>query len=418
MDYVRLALERSETAKDALQTIISLLHQYSQGGNCGNDHEFYYNNGFIIADRTTAFVLETVGKDWAWKKVQDIATLSNAISIETEWDECSHHDTSKRGGMISEPRAGIEFQHCCFFVFCDTDVTICYTISEFNWRKHHSDSLKTYFGQGHFRSSRSCGLLSRKKGSIDVPYMMDVLRDHGDSQNDLSTIVRCISSVRLMSVQYSCFLFRRSALNTGLTGQSVCMHASFGPVRRSNTTASWIVHLRPSGPLTIWATGSSAPCTSIFKPFIGVRQLPASLSDGSYWWQHEKLHRSVLADYSTRIQLIVSEQSSIERKFLEEEAKLVQTADVKDEDMVEFAQKCLDRALEVKLKWIQTIESTPHSKSLPFLYATFWRDMNRRAQLDIHFPRSWTSIIASGIVLVGVGGILALALKSRSAASK
>ena len=48
MDMVRLALERSRTAKDALELLISLLETYGQGGNCGFDHDFYYVNVFLL----------------------------------------------------------------------------------------------------------------------------------------------------------------------------------------------------------------------------------------------------------------------------------------------------------------------------------------------------------------------------------
>jgi dipeptidase len=48
MDMLRLALERSETAKDALQCIVGLLEKYGQGGNCGYDHKFFYDNPEVL----------------------------------------------------------------------------------------------------------------------------------------------------------------------------------------------------------------------------------------------------------------------------------------------------------------------------------------------------------------------------------
>ena len=64
MDMVRLGLERSKTAKEAVQLLISLLETYGQGGNCGFDHDFFYDNAFLIMDRENLFVLETAGKQW------------------------------------------------------------------------------------------------------------------------------------------------------------------------------------------------------------------------------------------------------------------------------------------------------------------------------------------------------------------
>ena len=85
MDMVRLALERSTTAKAALECIIGLLEKYGQGGNCGFDHEFLYDNSFLIMDRTEIYILETAGKEWVFKKCEQ-AAISNRLSIGTDGD--------------------------------------------------------------------------------------------------------------------------------------------------------------------------------------------------------------------------------------------------------------------------------------------------------------------------------------------
>lgn len=88
MDYLRLALERSKSAKEAVNVIIDLLKQYSQGGNCGYDHEFYYNNSYLISDYKESYVLETVGKEYAYKKVETY-NISNRLTLEENYDESS-----------------------------------------------------------------------------------------------------------------------------------------------------------------------------------------------------------------------------------------------------------------------------------------------------------------------------------------
>ena len=65
MDFLRLALERSRSAETAMNTIIELLEKYGQGGNCGYAHPFYYYNSYLICDTKEAWVLETVGREWA-----------------------------------------------------------------------------------------------------------------------------------------------------------------------------------------------------------------------------------------------------------------------------------------------------------------------------------------------------------------
>ena len=85
MDMVRLALERSETAFEAVECIIGLLEKYGQGGNCGFDHDFYYDNSFLIMDKSSIYILETSGKEWVYKKVKQGA-ISNRLSIRMDGD--------------------------------------------------------------------------------------------------------------------------------------------------------------------------------------------------------------------------------------------------------------------------------------------------------------------------------------------
>jgi len=81
MDMLRLALERSADAKSALNLLIELLTSYGQGGNCGFDKPFYYDNSFLVADRTQAFLLETCGKDWVTKEIATHGNISNRLSV-------------------------------------------------------------------------------------------------------------------------------------------------------------------------------------------------------------------------------------------------------------------------------------------------------------------------------------------------
>lgn len=80
MDLLRLALERAGSAKMALETIIALLEAHGQGGNCGFDSPFYYDNAFLIMDRSELYVLETAGKKWAYAQ-RERASISNRLSI-------------------------------------------------------------------------------------------------------------------------------------------------------------------------------------------------------------------------------------------------------------------------------------------------------------------------------------------------
>ena len=88
MDLLRLGLERGNSAKEALEVIIALLERYGQGGNCGYDKDFHYDNSFLIMDRKEIYVLETEGKNWAYKK-STRASISNRLSLGDEADAYS-----------------------------------------------------------------------------------------------------------------------------------------------------------------------------------------------------------------------------------------------------------------------------------------------------------------------------------------
>jgi hypothetical protein len=71
----------------------------------------------------------------------------------------------------------------------------------------------------------------------------------------------------------------------------------------SQTTASWVSDLR--GGTRHWATATSAPCTSLFKPVtveapVDLGTAPTNVFDeGSLWWRHELLHRTTMHAFAT-----------------------------------------------------------------------------------------------------------------------
>ena len=82
MDLLRLALERADTAKASVEIMTSLLETHGQGGNCGFDHNFYYDNSFLAADANEAWILETSGKHYAVRQADGPCAISNRLTIE------------------------------------------------------------------------------------------------------------------------------------------------------------------------------------------------------------------------------------------------------------------------------------------------------------------------------------------------
>ncbi|MBX3494591.1 MAG: C69 family dipeptidase, partial [Parvibaculum sp.] len=268
MDLLRLGLERGASAAEALDVITRLLGEFGQGGNCAHRGRFEYHNSFIIADAAgDAFVLETVGREWAVERVKDRRSISNAYTIGSDFERLSDgaERLAQAHGLAPEGQA-------------------------FDFAEVFANRKRSALASGHQRWCRTSALLGAKTGGIAVADMMRFLRDHG-AQAARS----------------------RGWRPDGILGGAVSAHATYGPVRRfGQTTASWVAELG-EGRAVHWLTATAAPDTGIFKPvFFGpgfdgaglpdFGPAPGDLFDArTRWWRHERLHRAVLRNYPERL---------------------------------------------------------------------------------------------------------------------
>lgn len=95
MDLVRLGLERARSATEALEVMTGLLERHGQGGVGEESTGDAYFSSFLIADPTSAWVVETSGSAWAGQEVEDGAAISNRISL-PEF-EAFRHPTAPTG---------------------------------------------------------------------------------------------------------------------------------------------------------------------------------------------------------------------------------------------------------------------------------------------------------------------------------
>ncbi len=314
MDLLRLALERAETAEEAIDVITSLLATHGQGGQAGHTHKLVYDNSFIVADRQGAWVLETVGRDWATRAVQSTASISNGLTL-------TYAERS------SEGLKGIKV----------TD---------------RSDFLFTKFSDSAARQCRTSDALKAGRGSIDVAATMALLRDHGDAGPDWSP-------------------------GPGLSGQTVCAHAGYGPIRVAQSTGSMVSHVSAED-ITVWLTGTSGPCTSVFKPVwfgAGLPELrrPGKRFDAStMWWRHELLHRATLRNYPERMVAYAKLREDLETQFLG--GAQVTT------DRGAYTRICFEQAEAAERQWLNAVRDIP-ATSQPKLYERAWRNWDKLADM-------------------------------------
>jgi len=335
MDLVRLALERGATAQEALSVITSLLSAHGQAGNCGHRRKFHYDNGFLIADPGEAWVLETAGREWAARRiVSGVYSMSNAVTIRDRFDSSSSGLTSTaiaRGWCREE--------------------------SDFDFARCYSRQPHTRLSAAAERRACTSNALEERRGQLELVDSMALLRSHGDASD------------------------AGAAIERGLTGRTVCNHAGFGPARLSSqTVGSMVSELRGDG-ATHWLTGTSAPCTSVFKPVWVDSGLPdlgppptGQFDADSYWWRHERLHRATLRDFDHRLDAYAARRDELEAEFRLRELSHRGLSATERAALTAF---CFTAAHAAEERWLRDISGLPVRRRVRGLHALAWAAFDR-----------------------------------------
>ena len=329
MDLVRLGLERSHTAREALDTIIKLLEEYGQGGNCGYRYKLYYMNSFIIADREEAYVLETVKRWWAWKKIKDTWSISNVISLRKDYDECS-------AGLIKNA----------------VEKGYCKSEDDFDFRECYSDKFMTWAAKGREREKRSRELLFPQSKKFTLQDFTGILRDHGEN---------CDSKT----------------WSPDKSGPTLCLHSKDPLINRTQSVCSLVAQLDPKNNLYL-TTGTSNPCLSPFFPiFTKGTRLPKGYIDGgeyynqdSFWWQCEKYHRLALGCFPDSLSQISSLYKDFEGKIMGRLEENSFTANQKEIDAY------FQEVREMVSEWGGQLEGVTLEKTNWF-YRYYWQRYNK-----------------------------------------
>ena len=155
----------------------------------------------------------------------------------------------------------------------------------------HGERMHTWVAAGADRRRQTEPLACAARGPADL---MRALRSHGSTDGP-----------------------RWSPVHGGLGAP--CVHAG-GILASSQTTASWVADLRDRP--RHWATGTAAPCTSIFKPVLVDRPGDANpdatdrFDPGSPWWRHELLHRTVIRDAAHLLPVFRDARDRLEAAWL------------------------------------------------------------------------------------------------------
>ena len=258
MAMLRIALEKAAAAREAIDVISGLLKEHGQNANAHPTMDRRYENTFILCDPEEAWVMETAGREWAAKKVEDFAAVSNCYQITDDYDLCSE-------GMEQ-------------------------LVTENRWlRPGEKVNFAKAFTAPADRQRNSVARMRRMQKLVTekmtVKDMQKIFRDHFEGELNEPRFGSC----------YGNFV-------------TICMHALTGGIDSSQTAASMIMSYDERWKYKfLWAAG--LPCLSVYIPLYWVdpekkpMKVPDCMSLGgekydpeSLWWTMEHLSALVSVD--------------------------------------------------------------------------------------------------------------------------
>ncbi|MDA1279229.1 MAG: hypothetical protein O3B95_04210 [Chloroflexi bacterium] len=278
MEVLRLGLERSRSAAEAVEVVTGLVAEFGQGKFTNDAGVRTYDNIYMIVDPTSAYVVECVGHEWAVKQVQGFGSISNVGQIGTDADNVSPGARSQamRHGLF-EMGFG----------------------ESFDFAKAYADT--GHSASGVARQCRSEAMIRVGSGQLDARSMMQVLKDHSNGENpDEPPVVDVAGDL------------------------SICVHRTTGESRGAST-ASLVADLCATGErLPVYWTGLYSPCMTVFMPMFIEGNLPGSLaiggktaSDDSPWWDFYRLTHHGLQAGAERREEIRSELMVLQDELFE-----------------------------------------------------------------------------------------------------
>jgi secernin len=322
-DLMRIGLERAKTCQQAIEIMTGLLEKYGQGGNCEMSGNSHFDSSFLMSDTTEAYILETAGRDWVIKRIDDIGSISNMLIIRDDWDQYS-----------GEPKNG-----------------------KVNWADTYArPEVPPTLGSPD-RQATTYNALNQAKGDINVKTAFNIMRHHGDGYHPATSDAH----------------------------HNICVHAGPQENRWWQADGVMIMDVGDHGVMA-WVTGTSGTCVSIFKPvFLGldlpdIGPLPTQNFDPqTLWWKHELLHRRAMADFDHLVPEIRIDFDKIEAGFLAAAETVKQGS---EKEKKEFMDYCFRKAMQATEIWIERLQGRHDLRFEDPAYRRMWYKMNAEAGLS------------------------------------
>jgi dipeptidase len=242
-ELVRLALERSRTARQALDLLTDLIRRHGQTARSGAE-EAGDASAFLVVDAAEAFAVESAGRHWVCQELREARALGGVSTVRQDWDRIAPGlaDLAIARGWWAGDGSKLDFAGA---VCPDARTDPAAAAALRRW-------------------GRATRLLGEQNGHIDVAFIRRLLADHG----------------------------------TAATGDlerpgeaSICRHAA--GAAGNTTAASLVLHLTGDAErlLVAWCA-FGPPCSSVYFPVFLEGGLPAAfsrttadLASDSLWWR-------------------------------------------------------------------------------------------------------------------------------------
>lgn len=321
-DLMRIGLERARDCREAIEIMTGLLEQYGQGGSAelkGNSH---FDSSFIMSDLHEAYVLETAGRQWAVKKVEAVASISNMLGIGADWDRCS------------VATGGEKLDWAGTYALPEVPPTLGSPV----------------------RQAVTYNSLAGALGKISVRQIFEIMRHHGPGYHPAQAEAH----------------------------RNICVHAGPQENRWWQADGVMVTDVGSHGVMA-WVTGTSGTCVSIFKPvFLGmdlpdIGPYPTEHFDPrSLWWKHELLHRRAMADFDHLVPEIRADFDQIEAEFLAQAESVKRGTPAEKKDFMDY---CFRVSMEATEAWIARLRKRVDLKFTDPAYHAMWAKLNAEAGL-------------------------------------
>ena len=244
-DLVRLILERSQTARQAVDLLADLVSRHGQapepGAAAGAD-----GNAFLLADAAGAFVVEAAGRYWVSQDVCEVRALGALGTVRQDWNRVAPglSEHALAAGWWPADGSKLDFAGAVSPVPTEEDSPAAAALR---------------------RWGRATLLLGEQNGHIDTAFVRRLLSDHPAGDED----------------------------QPGPAGEeSLCRHPGAG--RRDEATAASLVVSLGAGEGRLRAAWCAfgPPCRSVYFPIFLEGDLPAAFSRSaaepsadSFWWR-------------------------------------------------------------------------------------------------------------------------------------